>query len=706
MAEYFFELLTEEIPAWMHDAAHATLLQQLTKLTQDLGESPEDRNPVVVSSTPRRIVFFLSRIPLRESDREEEVKGPPAKAAYDAEGNPTPALNGFLKKNNAAIEDLIPGGDYIRVRRTIKGRAAGEILQQRVPRIIESLRWPKMMRWGKGEHSYIRPIHSVVSVLDGQHLPITIFDVASGTVTRGHRTLAPQTIEVRSYNDYVTQLELARVVINADRRRQVMAERARVLGEQAGGVPSVDASIWSQWQYLTEYPGVVRAEFGGEYLTLPDEVLVTVMRVHQKQLPIRSSDGKLTSSFLAVLDNDSDPDGNAAYGNSFVTNARFADAKFFYETDRKRSLESRSDQLVHLQFQEKLGNYLEKTKRIEKIVATISDDKDAMAAARLCKTDLVTEMVKEFTDLQGKVGGIYAREEGLPVNVWQAIYDHYLPVNIDDALPRTLSGAIVSLADKIDTIVGFFLIHAKPTGSKDPFALRRAAQGIVQILLNRDKRTVELGIERLIMTAIDAYPAVGLRSGGVSVARNSTTGSPIVKDDLLAFFAERVRTLLEASAYGFAYDEIAAAMEAGWASSLTDLVDRITALKAMRNEANFLSILDSAKRIANITSGQEAAASIDRSKLESDVERRLADLVSLVREQIEEMIAEREYRRALEIFAGLAPELEMFFDEVMVMVDDEAVRRNRMALLRTVGNAVMKIADVTKIVVDRREYRP
>jgi glycyl-tRNA synthetase beta chain len=689
MAEYFFELLTEEIPAWMHDAAQATLLQQLTKLTLDLGEQPDDRNPVIVNSTPRRIIFFLSHIPLRESDRDEEVKGPPVKAAYDADGKPTQALNGFLKKNNATTDDVIAGGDYIRVRRTIKGRSAGEILQERVPQIVESLRWPKMMRWGKGEHSYIRPIHSVVSLLDGEHLPLTIFGVSSGTVTRGHRTLAPQPIEVLSYNDYVTQLELNRVVIAADRRRHVMAERARVLGAQAGGTPSVDASIWSQWQYLTEYPGVVRAEFGREFLALPDEVLVTVMRVHQKQLPIRDANEKLTNSFLAVLDNDADPDGNAAYGNSFVTNARFADAKFFYETDRKRTLESRLPELERLQFQEKLGNYRDKTKRIEKIAASISDDADTLAAARLCKTDLVMEMVKEFTDLQGKIGGIYAREEQLPKDTWQAIYDHYLPINIDDALPRTLSGAIVSLADKIDTLAGFFRIGAKPTGSKDPFALRRAAQGVVQILLNRDKRCVKIGVDKLIDVALEAH-------GGTADS----------KEDLLAFFAERVRTILEASAYGFAYDEIAAAMEAGWASSLTDLVDRITALKAMRGEANFLSILDSAKRIANITAGQETASRIDPSKLETDIEKRLADLVSITTDQIEEMIGERDYKRALETFAALAPELETFFDEVMVMVEDEGIRRNRMALLRTVGNAVMKIADVTKIVVDRREYRP
>jgi len=308
--------------------------------------------------------------------------------------------------------------------------------------------------------------------------------------------------------------------------------------------------------------------------------------------------------------------------------------------------------------------------------------------------------VKEFTDLQGRVGGIYAREEGLPENVWQAIYDHYQPVNIDDALPRTASGAIVSLADRMDTLAGFFRIGAKPSGSKDPFALRRAAQGVVQILLNRDKRQIRIGIDKLIDVAMEAHGgASGFSPTDVALKRDAP-----LKDDLLAFFAERVRTILEASAYGFAYDEIAAAMEAGWASSLTDLVDSIEALKAMRNEANFLSILDSAKRIANITTGHDSTR-VDSAALEHESEKRLDQLSTAVGQQIEELIADRRYRTALESFAAMAPELENFFKDVMVMVDDEAVRKNRMSLLRKVGGAVMKIGDVTKIVVDRRDYR-
>jgi len=449
----------------------------------------------------------------------------------------------------------------------------------------------------------------------------------------------------------------------------------------------MDASIWTQWQYLTEYPGLVRAEFRNEYLKLPEEVLVTVMRVHQKQLPIRNAGGSLTPYFLAVLDNDGDPDGNAAYGNSFVTNARFADAQFFYETDRKKRLEERLEQLEHLQFQEKLGNYREKTDRIVAIAQAISDHPHVNTAALLAKTDLVTEMVKEFTDLQGRIGGIYAREEGYPDDVWQAVYDHYLPIAVDDPLPRNFAGAVVSLADKLDTIVGFFKIGLKPTGSKDPFGLRRAAQGVVQILLNRDKRQVKIALSDLFDIALRVHGA-----------------ADSVRNDLSAFFAERVQTILETSAYGFAYDEIQSAMAAGWDGLLPDLVDRITALKAVRNESNFLSILDSAKRIENITEGHEST-DVDPSKLESDTEKRLNELAGTVAEQIEELIAGRHYRDALQSFAAMAPELETFFKDVMVMVDDEAVRRNRMSLLRKVGSAVGKIADVTKIVVARRDYR-
>ncbi|PYQ30611.1 MAG: glycine--tRNA ligase subunit beta [Acidobacteria bacterium] len=679
MAEYFFELLTEEIPAWMFQSSWTTPVDTaLEKLCGELGGGKWKTD-----ATSRRLIIFLRDLPLREEDREIEVKGPPKKS-------PDAALQGFLKKQNATTGDIIESADeYIRIRKKIAGRDISALVQERIPQLIESLRWPKMMRWGAGGHSYIRPVHSIVSIFEGEHLPVTIFGVASDVKTVGHRTLAPQPFKVDSYHDYLKKLELASVDVEAAHRKNVMVQRALVLAKQAGGVPSEDVSIWAQWQYLTEYPGVVRAEFRPEYLALPEEVLVTVMRVHQKQLPIRDRDGKLTSSFLAVLDNEGDPEGNAAYGNSFVTNARFADAQFFYDTDRRKKLEERIEQLAHLQFQEKLGNYAEKTERVKRIAIAIASHIDAdlghvETAAKLCKADLVTEMVKEFTDLQGKVGGIYAREEGLPEPVWQAIYDHYQPANVDDALPRNLVGVIVSLADRLDTLTGFFRIGLKPTGSKDPFALRRAAQGAVQILLNRDQREVRLSIGELL----DLVPE-----------------SAAARTDLVAFFAERIATILEASAWQFAYDEIRAVMESGWLNiPLTDLVDRISALKAIRDEADFLSLLDSVKRITNITQDHDSTR-VDASLFDSDIERRLNELADLVSSQIADFASERRYREALQSFAALAPELEKFFDDVMVMVDDERVRANRKSLLMKTAHALKPIADVRQIVVDRRDYR-
>jgi glycyl-tRNA synthetase beta chain len=707
--EYFFELLAEEIPASMHEGAHAALRQRLIAFLEGIGCTGDVEGQVRVQSTARRLLFRLGRLPEKEADRTDEIKGPPRRLAYDAEGAPTQALHGFLRKNIAALGDLVQSGDdYIRLQRTVTGRAMTDLLRNTVPEIVQSIRWPKSMRWGGGEQSYIRPVHSMISIFDDQPLTVTLFGTVSGTVTVGHRTLAPAPIEVTSYGDYVSKLELARVIVDADRRRMVMAEKSRALAQEIRGVPALDETIWAQWQYLTEYPGVVRAEFRMDLLTLPEEVLVTVMRVHQKQLPIRDDAGKLTNSFLAVTDNEADPDGNAAYGNSFVTNARFADASFFYQTDRKVTLESRLDSLGHLQFQERLGNYRQKTARIEALAGTIAarsgvDVEAAHHAARLSKCDLGTEMVKEFTELQGKIGGIYAREEGLADTVWQAVYDHYLPVNAEDALPRGGVGAVVSLADRLDTLCGFFLIGARPTGSRDPFGLRRTAQGIVQILLERDTWQIALGIDELVDLGLQGY--AGLENRPAAADREGRRKPLLETDDrtdVLAFIADRVRMLLQSPPHVLAYDEVAAAMEARWMDSLPDLVERARAVNRLRSDPRFLSILDSAKRIANITAGQPESL-LDRDLLVEAAEKSLHDRSETLAGQIGEMIAQRHYERALQAFAGMADELERFFADVMVNVDDPAIRQNRVALLRRVGGAVAPIADVTRIVVDRRE---
>lgn len=698
--EYLFEALLEEIPAWMLPSRLAMLRDGVAAVIRSFTGGEPEEDAILAGATSRRIWFRIAALPERQADREEEVKGPPQKSAYDASGAPTKALLGFLKKNGAEAAQVAVRDDYVWLRRTVPGLAATDVLQREIPRIVEGIRWPKMMRWGNGDFSYIRPLHSIVSLYGGTHLPLSIFGIASGTATRGHRILANESVEIASYDDYVAKLRAAHVVVSADERIAAMHDRCTSLAAEIGGTPAADDSIWEQWSYLTEDPGIVRAEFNREYLTLPDEVLTTVMRVHQKQLPIYVN-GKLSNALLAVMDHDADPDGNAASGNAFVCNARFADAKFFYEADRRHPLRGRLDMLEHLQFQEKLGSYREKTRRIVSVAAAIHeksgsrvDAANLAAAAEICKCDLVTEMVKEFTDLQGQIGGIYAREEGLPEDVWSAVYDHYKPSSVDGDVPRNESGAIVSMSDKLDTLCGFFAIGQKPTGSKDPFALRRAAQGIVQILLHRDGWKIDLGIDALIDAGLEGY-----------YGHLSDQNRDQIRHELRDFFAERVRTLLGGAPYEFAYDEIAAAMEAGWTDSLLDLEDRVRALAGMRNARNFLSILDSAKRIANITAGAPATA-IQRALLQEPAEKRLAELAQLVGEHIDELISERKYSAALESFAGMAPELETFFNEVLVMADDETLRANRMALLRKVGTSVGRIAEVTRIVVDRRDYNP
>jgi glycyl-tRNA synthetase beta chain len=694
--DYFFELLLEEIPAWM-------LAQRLERLREGLasilrGFTGEDPLPssIRVGATSRRIWLALADLPERQPDREEEIKGPSIKVSWTAEGAPSRALEGFLKKNQATPSDLVQRDEYVWLRRAVAGKPIERVLEEEIPRLVEGLHWPKTMRWGSGSRSYIRPVHSVVSVYGGKPLPLTILGMASGTATTGHRILARGAVEVSSFDDYREKLRDRHVVIEPETRVAALRAKASTLAAEVGGTPAEDEGIWEQWKYLTEAPGMVRAEFDPEFLSIPFEVLVTVMRVHQKQLPIWR-EGRLTSSYLAVMDQIGDPDGNVAGGNAFVTNARFADAKFFHETDRKTPLASRVPELSRLQFQEKLGTYLEKTERIVEIARAIrseiahGEDAAVEEAARLAKADLVTEMVKEFTELQGRIGGIYAREEGRHDEVWQAVYDHYLPGNVDDELPRTLTGAIVSLADKMDTLAGFFRIGLKPSGSKDPFALRRAAQGAVQILVNRDPWAVPIPLERLL--------GLTLRAHGLDAETGRAAAA-----DLFEFIGDRVRTLMEHPRYGgYAYDEIAATMAAGWGGSLPDLLDRLEAVRRARRSPEFLSVLDSAKRIRNIA-GEEGETAVDDSLLEHATEKRLADLSRLVTEQIDELIASGNYGAAMETFAGMAPELERFFDDVLVMADDEAVRRNRIALLNRVGLAVRGIADITRIVVDRSEY--
>ena len=687
------EILAEEIPAWMLDERLGILRTKLVELFSlyENGEFPEDR--IHCDATSRRIWFSVSELSDRQPDRREEVKGPPESVAFK-DGEPTRAMEGFLRKNSASPDDAVRREGYVWLERTVEGRSLEEFLAAELPPLVESIRWPRMMRWGVGDLSFIRPVHSIVALHGARPLQLAMFGIHSSRRTEGHRTRGNETIEVGSADEWEESLRAKNVIVRVDERVRRLQETARELASQVGGEPAEDPGIWKQWSFLTEYPGLVRSEFDEKYLALPGEVLVMVMRAHQKQLPIHEQ-GRLSRHFLSIVDAESDPEGFASSGNAFVTNARFADALFFMEVDLKRDLGERVEDLKHLQFQESLGDYEQKTRRLRSIATSIHTAVGASVpvesldqACRLSKADLVTEMVKEFTDLQGQVGGIYAARQGQPDDVWQAIYDHYKPQSLEDDLPRSESGAILSLADRIDTLAGFFLIGLKPTGSRDPFALRRAAQGIVRILFAETPWRIPLSVDTLVELALAAYPE-GTPGNRAETAR-----------DLIEFIRDRVSTVLETS-FGFAYDEIAAAMSPRWSDSLPDLRRRTAALHQARRSPQFLSILDSARRIGNITpAGFEGTIRPDL--IEHDAEKRLAELGGIVQGQIRELIEAGSYDRALEAFASMAGELESFFENVMVNVEDTAVRENRLSILQLIGDAVADIADVTKIVVDRK----
>jgi len=643
---FLLEIGTEEIPDWMIPAALASLRVLFEKL-----EITHDS--VALDATPRRLVLRAEGLPARQADSEERVLGP-AKSA------PPQAVAGFARKHGVAPEALTvestPKGDYYTYVRTVAGQATRDILAEALGGIVLQIGFPKTMYWtGKGGPRFIRPIRWMVALLGEEIVPFGLAGVRSGAVTSGHRRLGAREIAVTTA-DYEQRLRENYVILSAEARRKKISD------EMAGVRVKPDAALVETLVYLTEYPTAITGSFDPEFLALPEEVLVTVMRHHQKYFSVEDEDGKLAPQFVAVMNIPSDPDGFVRRGNERVLRARFNDARFFWETDQKRSLAARLPDLGHVTFQAKLGTYLEKTERVKALVETLGGDTHAVRAAALAKCDLTTELVKEFTELQGVVGGLYAHAQGEPDAVWQAIYDQYKPESMEDSIPRNRTGQIVALADKLDTLRGCFGVGLIPTGSRDPFALRRAAQGVVKIL-------VEGKID------IDLAPLVS----------DGTDGAKALAD----FLQDRIRYYCK-DVRGFKYDEVNAAMAAGW-SNLVDLEERLIRIQSLRSSPDFEPLAASFKRIRNILDQQKFAgadaAAIDQKLLQEGPERDLYD----------------EYRRIAgqpieSVISRLRPKVDLFFDKVLVNAPEDDVRRNRLTLLGTLLQEFSNIADFSEIV--------
>jgi glycyl-tRNA synthetase beta chain len=696
LGEYLLEVRSEEIPARMLEPGVRELATRVFEELMARGIGPRE---VETGYTPRRLVLILSGLPEGEPDREEQVMGPPVRAAFTADGQPTPALLGFAKRTGLEPDQLArvqtDKGEYLSATKKIAGRPTREVLAEIVPRILTGISWAKTMRWGSGTGPWVRPVHGIVSLLDGEVVPFDLFGIAAGDSTQGHPTLSPAPFTVTGAEDYKSQLASRHLEVRPAERQRALHESMRSRAEALGGTLVDDPSLLEKLAAICEIPGVMEGKFGDAFLELPAEVLATSLRDHQSALTVAapSGNGRLLPYFLTVMDRPDDPVGRVRSGNEWVVAARLADARFFYGEDHKSGLARRAEQLQSLNFHERLGSYAVKTLRLESLAATICDQlgwaaekMSAVEAARLLKVDLATEMVKEFTSLQGVVGGIYAREEGQPEPVWQAIYDQYLPASTEDPLPRGRVGQVTALADRLDTLVGIFGLGLIPTGSKDPFGLRRAAQGVVRICLEGG---IALDLEKAAVAAAELF--------GDRLTRKPEQ----ILDDLRHFLNDRIRYLLGLA--GYAYDEIEAALAVG-ASNLPDLRARVDALHKVRETPGFLNVVLAAKRIANIVKDAEERP-FDEARLVEPAEKGLGAAFTKLRTEIETAAAAGDYEGCLRRVADLAPVLDRFFVEVMVMTEDEAVRANRLALLQAIGKAVSKTAKLTEMVVDKAEAR-
>jgi glycyl-tRNA synthetase beta chain len=703
--DFLFEIGCEEIPAGMILKASQELKALLEKYfsTNRLLDEKSATDSIEAFGAPRRLTAIASNVRLKQEDVTREVTGPPKSVAYDNVGEPTRAAMSFAEKQGIPVSKLTivntPKGEYLAAKQIIIGRLASEILVEILPQVIQGISWPRSMYW-TGAHGprFIRPIRWIVALLDGKVVPFSFAGVEAGNHTEGHRFLGKSSIPLAGPREYEPRLKTNFVIARPDARRKKIESEIGAFEKRKGMRAHEDKALLELVTYLNEYPTVISGDFDSAFLALPEEILITVMRGHQKYFGLESRSGELAPHFLAVINLASDPKGHVRAGHERVLRARFADAQFFWETDQKCRLADYLPKLAAVTYESRLGSYADKVERMRTIARWLAeqwfsagvshaDVAGSDRAAELAKCDLVTEMVREFTELQGIVGGLYARAQGEPEDIAWAIYDHYKPLGLDEPLPRNLTGCAVSLADKLDSVVACFSVGAIPTGSSDPFALRRAALGIIKIIL-------ESKLPMSLSAAVSAA-AKALKEHAPKIAVTEP-----VERQVLEFLLERARFILR-ERRGFAYDEINAAFAAG-ADDLVDAVDRVAALQAIRNTKNFPPLAAAFKRIRNILeksagAGDKGQLTVKPELLREPAERELYAAAQKIRDESTRKKKERKYRAALETISDLRPAVDQFFDKVLVMVEEPELRRNRIALLGTLLKEFSTIADFSEL---------
>jgi len=711
MPDFLLEIGCEEIPARMIDAASLELRERVGAML-----SRERLAPGTIScfDTPRRLAVIAAGILAAQPDITEEVTGPSATVAYK-DGQPTPAAHAFAKKAGVDVSQLqkitTAKGEYLAAKVTKKGRSTAEILAETLPKELAFIYWPKSMYWRKTHERFVRPVRWLVAMLDGETIPLEFDGTWAGKVSRGHRMLSHGDVTIpRAGVAYVEALRAAKVLGHAEREQQIRKALDAATRPISGARWREDTPLLETVVNLTEFPSVILGGFDPQFLALPEEVLVTVMRDHQKYFALEDAGGRLLPHFLAVLNTDGDPQGLIRHGNERVLRARFNDARFFWQMDQKRSLLERLDLLRHATFQKDLGSYYEKTRRVQRLCSWLSEiiKQGGMAvragvihkAACLAKSDLTTELVKEFTELQGVVGGLYARvqklDSSLPeatrLAIADAIYDQYKPESTDDDVPRSMEGAVLSVGDKADTIAGMFALGLLPSGSKDPFALRRQANGIVKVIA---EKKLPLHLADLMRDARAGYQ-------GSDAERKFVDDGKFI-ESVKTFFRERLEFYLE-DVLGYAYDVVKAVLAAD-SDDVVDALARAEAVKQVLHMPEFLAIGAACKRMRNILrqaeeKGIDVAAWFEYLPASAHEEKNLAAYIEANGPRVNALRKKKQYSDALMLLATARDHVDAFFDKVMVMVEDDKVRANRLALLRTLLKEFSTIADFSEIVTE------
>lgn len=683
--DLLLEIGTEEIPS----SDMASILQHLEVRACRLFE--EQR--IVFSGartlgTPRRLTLHIERLEQNQGDLIREVVGPSKAVAFDRDGHPTKAAFGFAKAQAVPVEDLhvktLDRGEYVVATIVERGARLEEMLPVLLPRLITSLSFSKSMRWGQGAFRFVRPIRWLVALYGGRVIPFEVDGIESGNKTYGHRFLSRGQFRVRSFQDYLERLEGRHVIVDHHRRRELVRQLAEEAAAEVGGKPVFDDELMEIVTHLVEYPTAVCGRFEQEYLSLPREVIMTPMRKQQRYFPVADDTGALLPYFVTISNTKAKDMGVIRAGNERVLKARLKDATFFFKDDRKVRLRDRVSQLKGLTFQERLGTMLEKVGRITELTAYLAEQiapdqlHDACQAAQLCKVDLVTTMVKEFPSLQGIMGREYARLSGESAAVAQAIEEHYLPRFAGDRLPESLIGGLVGLADRLDSICGCFGVGLIPSGSEDPYALRRLGQGIIQILLNAG---IDLPLSQPIRKSLELF-------GDRLISPREQ-----VAQEVMEFLGARLQAILVER--GVPGDLVEAALSVN-AECVSDARKRAEALAAFRREADFTELTVAFKRIIKILP-KDFSKSVDPKRFVSSAERALHGEATTLRAETAHLIQAGDYVRALQLIAAIRPIVDMFFEEVLVMAEDRDLQENRLAVLKEVADLFSGIANFSKI---------